>query len=83
MTTDLHFHSTASRRATLLYVLARVILKPFYRIWPLNDHGLRALRLIDTTLGLLPYAKTVSLERFAMPTTPTAHCSVSRPTRTR
>ncbi|MFD4443569.1 alpha/beta hydrolase [Nocardia sp. NPDC058519] len=66
MTTDLHFHSTASRRATLLYVLARVILKPFYRIWPLNDHGLRALRLIDTTLGLLPYAKTVSLERSSL-----------------
>lgn len=50
----LHQHDEAGLGTRVTYVLARLIAKQGYRIWPLNDPGIRALALLDAAVGRLP-----------------------------
>lgn len=43
----------------VLYWLARIFLKQVYRVWPLGDRGIRALRIIETAFTRLPHPTTV------------------------
>lgn len=52
-------HTEVSLRAQVNYVLSRAIAKQFYLIWPLTDLGIRALRLLDLALGLVPRLREV------------------------
>lgn len=38
----------------MLFVLARIFLKPIYKLWPLTDRGIRALALIEAILERAP-----------------------------
>ncbi|MFI1459999.1 alpha/beta hydrolase [Nocardia carnea] len=49
-----NLHDQAGLGTRVTYVLARLIAKQGYRIWPLNDPGIRALALLDTAIGRLP-----------------------------
>ncbi|MFD4432873.1 alpha/beta hydrolase [Nocardia sp. NPDC058497] len=57
--TALISHPEASVRSRVNYVLARLIAKPIYRVWPLSDTGIRALTLLDGAFGLVPAPATV------------------------
>ncbi|WP_280461473.1 alpha/beta hydrolase [Nocardia carnea] len=50
----LNLHDGAGLGTRVTYVPARLIAKQGYRIWPLNDPGIRALALLDTAVGRLP-----------------------------
>ena len=63
-------HDTVSVRARVLYVLARSIGKQFYRVWPLNDLGIRALALLDTAVGWLPRLPDVDCSVTTLGTVP-------------
>lgn len=64
--------------STALWVLAQLTLKPIYRVWPLNDTGVKALRLLDTIFTRLPRPRSSELEFTTLSGVP---AEVSRPRR--
>lgn len=62
-----------------VWVLARLVLKPIYRIWPLNDLGMRALRFIDALFARLPHPRTVDLSFTTLADVPAELSTPRRP----
>lgn len=54
------YHLRPSVRAMALFVLARIFLKPIYKLWPQTDRGIRSLALIEAILERAPAAVGVS-----------------------
>lgn len=52
-------HESPSAASVVLYWLARMVLKPIYRLWPLGERGMRALRILETAFSRLPYPRGV------------------------
>lgn len=52
-------HQAPSAQSVALYWLARIFLKQVYRVWPLGDRGIRALRIIETAFTRLPHPRRV------------------------
>lgn len=59
LTSPIVSHDSPSATSVLLYWLARIFLKQVYRIWPLGDRGIRALRIIETVFTRLPHPASV------------------------
>lgn len=47
-------HDVPSRRSVVLDRLSRLFLKPIYRMWPLGDTGVRALRIVEAACNRMP-----------------------------
>jgi triacylglycerol lipase len=52
-------HHSPSTASVALFWLARIFLKQIYRIWPLGERGIRALRIIETTFTRMPHPTSV------------------------
>ncbi|AHH21697.1 alpha/beta hydrolase family protein [Nocardia nova SH22a] len=52
-------HTSPSPTSVVVYWLARTLLKPIYRVWPLGERGMRALRILETAFSWLPYPSGV------------------------
>ncbi|MEU6564957.1 alpha/beta hydrolase [Nocardia nova] len=52
-------HTSPSPTSVVVYWLARILLKPIYRVWPLGERGMRALRILETAFSWLPYPSGV------------------------
>lgn len=63
----------------VLYWLARIFLKQVYRIWPLGDRGIRALRIIETAFARLPYPTCVGHDRTDLGGVATHTCTPREP----
>lgn len=72
-------HRAPSLMSTVLYWLARLFLKPVYRIWPLGDRGIRALRMIEATFARLPKPRRVLHGRGVLGDVPVQTCTPRRP----
>ncbi|MEB3050885.1 alpha/beta hydrolase [Mycolicibacter sp. MYC123] len=72
-------HREPSPTSTALYWLARIFLKPVYRIWPLGDRGIRALRMIDATFARLPKPRRVRHDDGALGEVAVQTCIPLRP----
>lgn len=72
-------HRAPSPVSVVLYWLARIFLKQVYRIWPLGDRGIRALRLIEATFGRLPKSRRVLHGHSVLGDVPVRTCTPLRP----
>ncbi|MEB3031379.1 alpha/beta hydrolase [[Mycobacterium] nativiensis] len=72
-------HRTPSPRATVLYWLARIFLKQVYRVWPLGDRGIRALRIIESAFAQLPKPRRVRHSHTVLGGVPAGTCSPPQP----
>lgn len=64
-------HHPPSARAVLLYWVARIFLKPVYRMWPLGNRGIRALGLIESAFARLPHPRSVTHDHIELGGVPT------------
>jgi triacylglycerol lipase len=72
-------HRRPSPMSVVLYWLARIFLKQIYRVWPLGDRGIRALRLIETVFGRLPKSRRVGHCHNIFGDVPVQTCTPSQP----
>lgn len=72
-------HRKPSPTATVLYWLARIFLKQVYRIWPLGDRGIRALRMIESIFALLPKSRRVRHDEEILGDVPAQTCTPLQP----
>lgn len=72
-------HRNPSPTATVVYWLARIFLKPVYRIWPLGDRGIRALRMIESAFARLPRSRRVRHDETILGAVPAQTCTPWQP----
>lgn len=73
-------HRSPSLISTVLYWLAKIFLKPVYRIWPLGDRGIRALRMIEAIFARLPKPRRVAHGHNTFGDVAVQTCTPLRPT---